>query len=72
MTLVCPYIIKGPSKTTTCFDTALSSLPSALEVFGPKFKSNFGLAQILSLLGVGNVVNPFKDVGYGTEELHHR
>jgi len=53
MTLVCSSVIKGPSKTATCFDPALSSLPSASKVSGPEFRSKFGLGQILSLLGVG-------------------
>ena len=72
MTLVCPSVIKGPSKTTACFDPALSSLSSASKVSVPEFKSKFSLDQILSLLGVGNFVNHIKDVGYGVEELNQR
>ena len=72
MTLVFPSVIKGPSKTTACFDPYLPSLPSASKVSGPEFKSKFSLDLILSLLGVGIFVNPIKDVGYGAEELHQR
>jgi len=60
MTLVWPSVIKGPSKTATCFDPARSSLPSASKVSGPEFRSKFCLGQILSLLGVGIFVNPIK------------